>query len=579
MNPRGVRVVLLSGLGCLVSPSVAHSQTWTRTASTAQGAFGNASSHLPSLSSDGRWIAFSSAATNLVGGDTNNQEDVFVRDLAQATCERASLAVGMVEANGASYFPRLSADGRFVAFQSYASNLVAADTNGRVDSFVRDRLLGTTERVSIASSGAQGVHPPSFLQPFEALQAISADGRFVAFASLHGNLVPGDTNSTWDVFVRDRAAGTTVRASQLPGGPQGNGMSGQPAISANGRFVAFSSLASNLAPLDANGSTDVFVFHRTSGLLELVSVTPAGFPGAQGAAQPALSAEGMLVAFTSPGADFVPFDTNGVEDAFVRDRSAGRTERVSVDNAGVECLAPVNSVQLSADGRHALFTTLSNLLVPGDVDGRSDVFVHDRLDRTTRLVSLDTSNANAVPHAEHGALSADAHWVAFDSNGAYAAGDTNFVYDVYVRDLFENGPASFCRVTADNLGCVARSSLVGEASLSSPAPFAIALSGARNQRQSALVYGFARCSAPFHGGTLCIAPPRRRTPIVTTGGSALPASDCSGHASFDMDALAALGVDPELAAGAELSCQWFVHDPLVQGAMLFSDALFVRIAP
>jgi Tol biopolymer transport system component len=174
--------------------------------------------------------------------------------LAHDTTERVSLGPGGVQGNEQSSGPAISADGRFVAFQSAASNLVPGDTNGAQDIFVRDRQTGTTRRVSVGPGGVQ-----TNAEASSGVPAISADGRFVAFESDATNLVPGDTNGAIDVFVRDRQTGTTRRISVGPGGVQGNSDSGGPAISADGRFVAFVSNASNLVPGDSNARFDVFV--------------------------------------------------------------------------------------------------------------------------------------------------------------------------------------------------------------------------------------------------------------------------------------------------------------------------------
>ena len=197
---------------------------------------------LPSISADGRYVAFESDASNLVPGDTNGVPDTFVRDRLSGTTERVSVSTDGEQANDTStdYGTSISADGRYVAFYSYAINLVPGDTNGVPDVFVRDRLAGTTERVSVSTDGAQGDYPSFY-------PSISGDGRFVAFCSRAYNLVPGDTNGDYDVFVHDRQARITSRVSVAAGGAQGHGSSGYfgLSISADGSFVAF---ASNLRP-------------------------------------------------------------------------------------------------------------------------------------------------------------------------------------------------------------------------------------------------------------------------------------------------------------------------------------------
>src|SRR5882672_2313784 len=239
----------------LTSTAGAFQTSTTRASVDSSGVEGNYSSDSPSISADGRFVAFSSIATNLVPGDTSYFADVFLRDRVAGTTERISVGAGGGEANAASETPRISADGRFVAFASDASNLVSGDTNANTDIFVYDRIHGTLERVSLTAAGAEA--NSGSLAP-----SISADGRLVAFESYSTNLVPGDTNASRDVFVRDRLAGTTERVSVATGGAQGNGASQSASIAEVGRFVAFSSLATNLVPGDGNGATDVFVRDR-----------------------------------------------------------------------------------------------------------------------------------------------------------------------------------------------------------------------------------------------------------------------------------------------------------------------------
>jgi Tol biopolymer transport system component len=238
----------------------------------------------------------------------------------QGATERVSLGPNGVQGNGSSgniSNPVLSADGRFVAFDSAASNLVPGDTNGVLDVFVHDRRLGTTRRVSVGPNGRQG-NAGSYAP------VLSANGRFVAFYSAADNLVRGDTNRSLDVFVHDRRLGTTRRVSVGPNGRQGNAGSYVPVLSANGRFVAFDSAASNLVPGDTNDSTDVFVHDRRLGATRRVSVGPNGRQGNDGSTYAALPADGRFVAFTSFASNLVPGDTNGALDVFVHTLAGAR---------------------------------------------------------------------------------------------------------------------------------------------------------------------------------------------------------------------------------------------------------------
>src|SRR5216117_509323 len=269
------------------------------------------------------------------------------RSAGAQTTERVSVASGgTTEGNDTSLGSALSADGRFVAFDSAATDLVAGDTNGVSDVFVHDRQTGTTERVSVASDGAQG-NGRSGLVTFAFPPALSADGRFVAFVSFATNLVAGDTNGATDVFVHDRQTGTTERVSVASDGTESNAASLGSALSADGRFVAFQSDATNLVAGDTNGATDVFVHDRQTGMTERVSVASGGTEGNGFSAGLALSADGRFVAFHSTATNLVAGDTNGATDVFVHDRQTGTTERVSVDSDGTQGNGPSAGAALS----------------------------------------------------------------------------------------------------------------------------------------------------------------------------------------------------------------------------------------
>ena len=229
------------------------------------GVQGNRDSEYPSISADGRYIAFESEADNLVAGDTNGYSDIFVRDHNTGITTRVSVSSSGGQGSNASTSPSISGDGRYVAFVSRASNLVAGDTNGNSDIFVHDRNTGITTRVNVNSSGGQAIgvsYSPS----------ISADGRYVAFYSIASNLVSGDTNGQMDIFVHDRDTGITTCVSVDSGGVLGNGSSYDPFISADGRYVVFDSSASNLVSGDTNGVSDIFVHDRNSGITTRASV-------------------------------------------------------------------------------------------------------------------------------------------------------------------------------------------------------------------------------------------------------------------------------------------------------------------
>jgi len=259
-------------------------------------------------------VAFDSDASNIVPGDTNLRRDIFVRDTLTNTTTSVSVDSAGNQQNSSSSFKvsSISADGRFVAFESSASNIVPGDTNGNTDIFVRDRLTNTTTRVSVDSAGNQA-------NSASETPSLSGDGRFVAFKSFASNLVPGDTNSESDIFVRDRLTNTTTRVSVDSAGNQRNIGSESPSISADGRFVAFNLYSLNL-DVGATFAQDIFVRDRLTNTTTNVSVDSAGNPGEGDS--PSISADGRFVAFESNSSYLVPGDTNNTDDIFVVNTSS-----------------------------------------------------------------------------------------------------------------------------------------------------------------------------------------------------------------------------------------------------------------
>ena len=335
-----------------------------------QGDLASATAYDRCFSADGRYVAFESSSSNLVPGDTNGTRDVFVHDRVTGGTERVSVSSSGGQGNDWSDSPSISADGRYVAFYSRASNLVAGDTNAVADIFVHDRVTGGTERVSVSSTGEQGDG---------AWPSISADGRYVAFYSSASNLVPGDTNGAFDVFVHDRVTGETIRVSVSSSGVEGNSMSGLPTISADGRYVAFHSIASNLVPGDTNSGFDVFVHDLVTGETERVSVSSAGEESNDGSVYSyglAISSDGRYVAFPSNASNLVPGDTNGKIDVFVHDRVTGATERVVVSSSGEQGNDHSAFASISADGRYVAFQSEATNLTTGETNGKTAVDMH-----------------------------------------------------------------------------------------------------------------------------------------------------------------------------------------------------------
>jgi Tol biopolymer transport system component len=405
-----------------------HTGATARVSVASDGTQGDNSSGSPAISADGRYVTFSSFASNLVSGDTNEARDVFVHDRQTDVTTRVSVASDGTQGNNASRSPAISADGRYVAFASSASNLVGGDTNGFCDVFVRDRQTGVTTRVSVASDGTQGDNASGS-------PAISADGRYVAFESWAGSLVSGDTNEAYDVFVHDRQTGVTTRVSVASDGTQGNGSSYGPAISADGRYVAFASFADSLVSGDTNGVGDVFVHDRQTDVTTRISVASDGTQGNDYSYYPAISADGRYVAFNSSASSLVSGDTNGDSDVFVHDRQTDVTTRASVASDGMQGNGSSKFPAISADGRYVAFDSWADNLVSGDTNATYDVFVHDRQTGDATRVSVASDGTQGNGSSESPAISADGRYVAFESSASnLVSGDTN-----EVRDIFVNG--------------------------------------------------------------------------------------------------------------------------------------------
>lgn len=312
-----------------------------------------------------------------------------------------------VQGNSWSGGAALSDDGRFVAFASISDNLVAGDTNASGDVFVADRVTGATERVSVDSSGLQA-HGHS------RAPSISGDGRIVAFESLADDLVPDDTNGFWgtDVFVHDRATGVTLLVSRSSAGEQSDGKSERPAVSADGRFVAFESYGTNLAPGTDGFVRHVYVHDLWTGETTLASLDHLGQPADANNHGTTISGDGRRVAFHSD-AELVADDTNGRTDIFVRDRLAGATLRVSVDSSGEQGNSYSLRPSISRDGRFVAFQSGSEL-VPGDDDGFFDVYVHDLLaGETMAVTALDPTLPAGHLGSARPSISGDGQLVAF----------------------------------------------------------------------------------------------------------------------------------------------------------------------
>jgi S-layer family protein/WD40 repeat protein len=381
------------------------------------------------ISADGRFVVFWSGASNLVAGDTNEWEDLFVRDIQTGETTRISVSTSGTQADNGSYYPAISGDGRFVAFMSDATNLVSGDTNGFSDIFLRDRQTNTTTRVSVSSNGTQANDIS------DSYAAISRDGRFIAFNSDATNLVAGDTNNASDVFVRDCQTGVAERISLDSNEVQANGGSSNPSISADGRFVAFSSSATNLVSGDTNASPDIFIRDRVAGVTTRVSLNSSGLEADRGAHDPAISSDGRYVTFSSVATNLLDEEPYGYDHVYLHDRQTGATTLVSIQSDGYQMVGWSTMPDISSDGRYIAF----------EFDDRGDgmafvaIYIHDRLTGITTRVSSPGGGSEDSSFGP--AISANGSYVAFSSfNSRLVSNDTNGWNDVFRLELAVTSP-------------------------------------------------------------------------------------------------------------------------------------------
>lgn len=327
----------------------------------------------PSISADGRYVAFWSASTTLVTGDTNSVFDIFVRDRELKTTVRVSVSSDELQSNGMSWAPQISADGTRVAFYSTATNLVSGDTNGYYDIFVRDLSAGTTTRVSMAHDGTQ-------LNGDSENPSISADGRYVAYTTYATNAVGTvvDNNPLGDIIVRDTLNNTNTFVSATYAGGVGDGGSMDASISTDGRYVAFVSSSSDLVPGDTNYYNDIFVRDLQLNTTTRVSVKSNGDQATGGNSEyPHISGNGRFVTFSSLATNLVDLDTNSGKDVFIHDRLTGETIRASVNSEGIQGNLASMTSSISANGYFVSFFSTASNLVLGDTNGFNDIFVYE----------------------------------------------------------------------------------------------------------------------------------------------------------------------------------------------------------
>ena len=416
---------------------------------SSDGEFGNADCRTSQVSDNGRYVVFTSGADNFVPGDTNAVWDIFRHDLHTGATELVSESMVRGQpGNFRSLRPDVSADGRFVVFESNASDLVPGDTNGEPDIFIRDMVLGVTERISETPAGVQsqfGNHNPK----------ITPDGRFVTFDT-RSRLVFADAGAVSDIYRFDRLLNQLDLVSVAPDGTLGNAGSEEAVISDDGQRIAFVSAASTLAEGDFNGDLDVLLKDMVAGTLTLVGTTAGGAQGAGYSDGAAISGDGGTVAFISSAADLVPNDTNGKVDRFAKDIATGFVERINVRPNGNQInQMAAGATTLSTDGNLVIFQSPSGALVPNDTNGLQDCFIRDRAAASTRRVNLTLAGEELQGFSNHPSMSGDGNFICYQSQATgIVPGDTLREFQIYAVDRTGSGTVgeTYCLSNPNSTG-------------------------------------------------------------------------------------------------------------------------------
>ncbi len=515
----------------------------------------------PSVSADGRRVAYL---------QNTFLYHAFVHDRATGEKESVDALDDGTPMNGATSVVVLSANGRRAAFMSSASNAGALG----LQVYVKDLDSGGLEIATVTPSGTPMT--PTGTTPGMGSASFSADGARVVFTSDSQELVAGKSSFWRDVFVRDVAAGTTTRLLGLGGAEPNLPALFEPAISADGRWVAFASRASNLVAGDTNAHDDVFVHDLESGTTERVSVGWNGSQSNHDSEDPVTSADGRFVAFVSRASNLAQGDTNGVRDVFVYDRVAGVTERANLGPGGSQANGPTqNPPRIAAGGRHVLFHSVATNLVAPPVSG-GRLYLRDLDGHVTALI---VDPAASPGENDVAALSTDALTVAFASTMLFGAGDLNAFFDVFVRACGTPRTVSYCPTTPTSLGCLETIDWSGGPSASAGSGFFLSTNGSPSQQTGVLIYSTTSAGLlPIGGSFLCILPPVQRAGVLDSGGNP-PPEDCLGSFVLDFNAWIAGGKDPSLIEGTPVWAQFWSRDPGSAGFGHLTHAVAFTIGP
>ncbi|KQT49945.1 hypothetical protein ASG52_07605 [Methylobacterium sp. Leaf456] len=427
--------------------------TLTNASITADGTQGNGSSSTVAtgrvLSDDGRYVVFQSAATNLAGTDANGTSvDIFRKDLTTGELVRVNETAAGAQPNNASGNPTISSDGRYVFFQSSGSNLTGSDTNNQNDIFRKDMTTGELVRVSVTATGAEANNFSINASSSDDGRHIVFQSNATNFTATDGN------GTTTDIIHKDLTTGAVTRVNQTAAGVQSNASSTNAAISDDGRYVVFQSTATNLVGSDTNGVSDVFRKDLTTGELVRVSQTAAAGQANSGSFFATISGDGRYVVFQSNATNLAGSDGNGsLSDIFRKDLITGEVVRVNDTADGVQANNTSSNATISEDGRYIVFQSSATNLVGNDTNGTNDVFRKDMVTgELVRLSNAVDGTSSGNGQSTSASISGDGSHVAFSSSATnLVASDTNAIQDVFVTSAVCFAQGSAIRIVRDGV--------------------------------------------------------------------------------------------------------------------------------